>query len=336
MADLIKCPWCKFIGNSESIEEHFRNEHFLTYQEASEIAILQKPTEEGICYKCGSPKSPLTFLIPDYYIPCWDCLTIKERGAMRKNLLEEIEEFYNKILSDRYLQLFLIDPIYYSATISHTYDTFKSVLGKLKLPSRNNIWFLDWMIGTPKTIAKDNIEGIEIKDLGKLYKIESTKTIIKVNRYTVESPQIVKYDSIHHGRYNILNFKGDRKTKRLRIPGTDNCFKFWNNLGDFESWKSILKVLDEKGEEVNITDLSPLDFLTIKLCILRNKNFMRPIFQIIKNILSQGVSVFKDNVFLKNTINFTSSKDTKKFNVNLKWFPEKIEEKENNINISIL
>lgn len=332
----IECKWCNFKGSPEEFEKHLKEEHFISYRTAAEISLLQKPGEEGICYKCGKGKNPLTFLIPDqYYIPCWKCLGSRERKAMTNSLLEEINSFYERILSDRYLQLFLIDPIYLESTIPHTYDVFKSVLSKKDLPSRNNIWFLDWIPGVSKSICLGNLQGINIKDLGELYNITSTKEKISVNKFSIAPPQVVKYDGIHHGRYNILNMNGDRKTKRLRIPGTDKCYKFWNNPED--SWKSILKVVKDGKEENAFDSLKPLDFLTLKLCLMRNKNYMRSIFQIISYILSQGVGVLKDEVFLKNTIDICSMDEKRKYTLNLSWTPKKnTEKKENTINISIL
>lgn len=335
----LKCPWCKFEGTWEDFEPHLENQHFISYRTACEISTLQHPGEDGICYKCGKTKTPLTFLIPNhYYVPCWDCLGPRERKAMIKSLLEEIEEFYDKILSDRYLQLFLIDPIYYEATLPHSYDTFKAVLGKKELPSRNNIWFIDWMRGTPKIIGMENLEGILVKDLGELYKITSTSSEIKVNKWTLPSPQIVKYDGIHHGRYNILNPAGDRRTKRLRIPGTDTCYKFWNNDEPYSGWKSILRIFKGENRDNNVlSQLKPLDLLTIKLVLLRNKNFMRHVFGIIKNILGAGVGIFRDSVFLGNTIDIYSKDEKRKYTLNLSWVPKELPTTEpNTINLSIL
>lgn len=336
----LKCPWCKWEGGWKDLENHLHSQHFLSYRVGCEISTLQRPGEDGVCYKCGSAKTPLTFLIPSYYyVPCWGCLNARERKAMIKSLLEEIDEFYDRILNDRYLQLFLIDPVYYEATIPHTYDTFKAVLGKKDLPSRNNIWFLDWMRGIPKIISGENLDGILVKDLGELYKITSTPTEIRVNKWVITTPQIVNYDSIHHGRYNILNLTGDRRTKRLRIPGTDTCYKFWNNDGEFPQWKSILRVFKGENRENNVLhQMKPLDLLTLKLVLLRNKNFMRHVFGIIRNILSQGVGVFRDSVFLGNTIDIYSKDEKRKYILNLAWSPKELDQinEPNTINISIL
>lgn len=337
----LKCPWCKVEGTAEEVENHISSVHFLPYQTASEVSILQKPGDEGLCYKCRSPKTPLSFLLPDfYYIPCWGCLSIRDRKVMIKMLLEEIDEFYDKILSDKFLQLFLVDSIYYNSTIPHTFDTFKSILSKKDLPSRNSVWAIDWIPGVPKIVSRDNLEGIEIKDLGNKYSIVSTKDKISVGKFTVFAPTIVKYDSIHHGRYNILNMNGDRKTKRVRIPSTDLCYRFWNNDENFGNWKSILRVV--KGttpvEENSLSSLSPELYLTLKLAILRNKSILKSIFQIISIVLSQGVGTFRDMVFLKNTVDICSIDSRRKYTLNLVWRPEEIENmnNENTINISIL
>lgn len=341
----LKCPWCKFETTSpKELENHLKGIHYISYQTASEITTLQNPGEEGICYKCRSPKTPLTFLLPDFFhIPCWSCLSTRERKVMVKMIIEEIREFYDKILSDKFLQLFLVDPIYYNATIPHTFDTFKSILSKKELPGRNEIWAIDWLRGTPKIISRDNLEGVEIKDLGAKYAVTSTKERITTsNRYIVHAPTIIGYDQVHHGRYNILNINSDRKTKRLRIPGTDTCYRFWNNEEDTPGeWKSILRVTKgnaDNPEENWLDRLTPENYLTLKLAILRNKTFMRSIFQIISIILAQGVGIFRDKVFLGNTVDICSMDPRKKWVLNIAWRPGDIEVPVGNniINISIL
>ena len=335
MANLITCPWCKFQNSYNKFNTHLLEEHFLPYQVAVEISALEEEDPDSRCYKCGSPKTPLTFIFPNqYYIHCWDCTSNREKKMMVNSVLEEIKEYYNKVLSDRYLQLFLIDPIYFESTLPHTYDMFKMILGKKELPSRNSVWFVDWLPGFPKIISRENLGGIVIKDLGELYNITLEKEFIKVNSYMINSPQVVKYDQLHHGRYNILNPGGIRSSKRLRIPKTDTCYKFYNNPGS-DNWKSILKIVDKDGNEINPSQISPLDFLTLKLALLRNKPIMRIVFQIISTILDQGVGVFCDKVFLRNTIKIDPENRQRVFN--LSWTAGKdIDENKDQINISIL
>lgn len=337
----LKCPWCKYIGSSEGLREHLKDVHFLTYPVASEISYIT--TDEGgeYCYKCGAPKTPLTFITADSLkVPCWDCLSSKEQRGFGVSIREEIKDYYQSVLTDRYLQLFLLDPIYFDSTLPHNYQVFKGILSKLDLPNRNAIWFVDWKLGWPRIISSENIQGIEIKDLGKLYKIEEGKDFIQVNKYRISAPVPVKYDQIHHGRYNIFNPGGTRNSKRIRLLKSDQCYRLFNNEGR-ETWKSLLQITDLSGHEVEISKISPLDLLTLKLCLMRNKSIMRVIFQVLETALEQ-VTEFKDEVFLRNTITLEPkpSKDkTKVKNLHFRWTPGEDEEENENlypINISIL
>ena len=158
----------KFADNPLEFEKDIKQSKFIDYQEFCEIKMMMVPDEEGFCYRCNSPLDPLTYLEPSfYYCPCWDCSSKKktEQDALTEGIIRNIKEFYSKLIGDRYYQLFLVDDIYFKTTLPHDYDVFKKVVNSLSPPSRNDIWFLDWIPGYPKIISMENLSGIKIVDI---------------------------------------------------------------------------------------------------------------------------------------------------------------------------
>jgi len=297
--------------------------HSLRYQDYVELGMLGLGNSK-ICPNCNKKLEPLTYMITNSYkLPCWNCVG-SERIELVGSVEREIKDYYNRVLGDRYLQLFLIDPIYFESTLTHSYDGFKEILGCLSLPSRKDIWFVDWELGYPRTICKENLNGIKIVNLSRFYKIESSQNLLKVNDITVCPPEIVEYGaSKHRSRFDVLNPKSERLTKRLRLGTTNECIKFYKT-------SSIFQLNDEEGIELEPDTLNKLGLLVVKLSLLRNKTYTRKIFEIIYNCLP-SIGVFNDKVFLKNRVVCNPTKDLE---LVFTWLPEKVEE--NKINISIL
>ena len=93
-------------------EDLIKYRHFMRYLDFCEVKLLEKSDEDGFCYRCKTPLEPLTYLEPEfYYQPCWNCTGRRkvDRQVVAEGLLRSMREFYNKILGDRYLQLFLVD-----------------------------------------------------------------------------------------------------------------------------------------------------------------------------------------------------------------------------------
>lgn len=310
--------------------KEFGEDHFMGYREFCEIYLL-KPKEEEICYKCGNLRLPMTYLDREYYTtPCWDCLGNKKvtKSEATNNIIKNIKDYYNnKILGDRYYQLFVIDPIYFQATIPHEYSVFKNVVNSLNPPSRNDIWFLDWEPGFPKIISPENKDGIKIVNLSNIYNnVVYEKDKIILNDYEIIFPEVIDFDVKHHSRYNILNKNSKRKFKRLKIG--DTCIKFYNTRN--EDVKSIFKI-KKNGEDIDMSEISVSDFVVIKLVLLRNKSFVKLISNIVQEVLKIS-GKFRDSVLLKNTITISPDKDRV---FNLSWIAEDSVDS-NNINISIL
>ena len=322
----------KCLNNSEELGREIRQKHFMGYQEFSEIKLTFDADEDGYCYRCNSPLEPLTYLDPGfYYCPCWSCASKRksERAALTEGIIRNIKDFYSRLPGDRYYQLFLVDDIYFRTTFPHDYNVFKKVVNSLDPPGRNEIWFLDWIPGYPKIISMDNLEGIKIVNLTRLYNnivIEKDKTII--GDYEIRYPEFVSFDNKHHSRYSILNPNGDRKSKRLKIG--DQCIKLSNT--EFDNVKSIFK-LYKNGEEYPIRNLTYQDYVIIKLGIMRNKAFTKLIFDIVLEV-SKFVGTLRDTVFLKNTVLLDPDKGATGFN--LLWSPISEYKTNDFINISII
>lgn len=319
---MIKCPLCN--TETSDIEGHFRDSHFLSVPEYYEMG--------------ESLRSPLTYLTysDGYYIPDWSKLKRKyEKAQAIKAVQDEIKDFYSKLLGDRYFQLFIIDEIYFSSTVPHCYEEFKNVLKELPKSDRNKIWFLDWNPGYPRIISKENLNGIKVVQIDGIYSVKSDPTEITVNNYCIKLPELIPFDRAHHSRYNILNPSIDcRKTKRLRLKSREstlNTVKFFsNNEEDPTDCKSIFKVTDRMtGNIIETESISHRDFVVLKLILLRNKNFLRLVFDILEE-MAGSVGVLRDSVFLRNTITLNPDNE---LGVNISWTPKK---KRKFINISIL
>ena len=305
----------KITENIDKLEKKIKDNYFVDYRIFLEKKILSEITEDDICYRCHTELSPLTFIESDFAkLPCWECSSKKksDRQLLTEGILRNIKEYYyNKILGDRYLQLFIVDDIYFRNTLPHDYGTFKKLINSLEPPSRNDVWFLDWLPGFPKIISIDNIAGLKIVNMNEKLNIVYEKDYIKIGDYTIKFPEIISYDSKHHSRYNIFNKNGNRRAKRLKIYG-DKCIKFFNTEDD--NVKSIFKVT-KSGEDVSMKSLSREDFVLMKLCIMRHKPFLKLVFDVLQEML-KGTGVYSDSVFLKNTINIDPSKN---FNFSLVW-----------------
>lgn len=326
----------RLIEDSLLLDHSIRKNLFMHYPEYCEAKLQLTYDEDGFCYKCKKTLEPLTYCDPDfYYQPCWDCCSKRkaDREIITESLTRSIKDYYcSKILGDRYYQLFIVDEIYFNTTFPHTYSTFKKVVNSIDPPSRNEIWFLDWNPGYPKIISMENLPGIKIVNLTNLYgDPELGKTSIKVGNYEIRLPEETVFDSRHHARYSILNKSGDRRSKKIKIG--EKCYKFYNT--DDNSVKSIFKVfLADSGSEVAVRSLSKQDFVIIKLAIMRNKTFLRLVFDIILEIC-KSIGTLKDPIFLKNTVELRPKNNTQ---LNLMWTP--ISEFKDNepgvINISII
>lgn len=313
-------------------ERILKRDHFIDYREWAEIRVLEDPSKRETCYRCNKDLEPLSRLDPEFFtLPCWDCVGKKktERELVVESVVRNIRDFYlSKVLGDRYFQLFIIDPIYFSNTLPHRYPEFKRVISKLNPPSRNDIWFLDWCPGFPKIISEKNLEGLKIVNLSSHYQIEIEKRRVMIDDYEILFPEEITTGSRHRTRYGIFSKGSDnRKSKRIRLG--DRCFQLYNT--DNPNIKSFFK-LHYKGEEVGLKGLSYQDYVIIKLSLMRNRSFLKFVFDILSDLVRQ-VGIFRDAVFLKNTVLIDPKKSTK---LNLVWNPISDEIMDDFVNISMI
>lgn len=325
----------KITNSEEELTREIKEFHLMNYRDYCEIKLLYNPSKDGsdYCFRCNNFLEPLTYLEPDFaYLPCWNCAPKKktEIDFLNSGIIRNIKDFYSRLLGDRYLQLFVVDDIYFKTTFPHEYGTFRRVVNSLNPPSRNDIWFLDWIPGYPKTINLENLQGLKIVNLTKLYtKLDfSQPDKLEVGNYQIIPPEIVKFDQKRQSRYSLFT-NGDRKTKRVKVG--DICYKLYNT--DDPNVKSIFKLQYSDGSEVALRSLSYQDFVIIKLAIMRNKNFMRLIYEILYESF-KFMGYFRDTVFLKNMIYLNPKKPETKFN--LLWTPLSEYKNSEYINVSII
>lgn len=330
----MECSLCEFkTRDPVEFEKHLLEKHFLRYQDYCELELTHAKDPDSYCFKCGRYRSPLTTLMKDYYyLPCINCLRESgkkfERQEMINSILRNAKQYFDYLLGDRYLQLFLVDDIYPRSTYSHDYEEFKKVLGKLELPSRNDMWFLDWVPGYPKVISISNLPGIKIVNLSKLYNIDSKKDSIVINSYKIQFPETALYEKQHFSRYNILNTKSDRKTKRIKLG--NSCYRLYKSSGGINS---IFRVIDiNTGEPIDLGSISYQDFTILKLVLMRNKSYLKFVFSIIQELM-RSIGILSDPIFLRNTIQIDPQKDIA---LTLSWIPSEQKKDQSTINLSIL
>ena len=336
---LHRCPYCDYeFAQRSDLEGHLLEEHFLDMRSYYELDPgLSNP--DHICYKCGKNRVPLTYInnSENFYLPCGGCLGNNKYDKPQSidTVQRVLKNYYKKIEGDRYLQMFLIDDMFFENTLPHTYLGFKDVLKLIRQKQgidRNEIWFPDFKLGFPKIIGKENLEGIKIVTIKDRYNIDDKDPRgIRINDWILVGPELVPYDQKGHNRCNILNINSSRNTKRIRLKDQkDQCAKFYNNISDPDV-KSIFQLVSGvTGEVIPITDLSQGDQVVLRLILLRH----RPFFKTLRCILDEickGTGVLSDSVFLRNTITVNPDIPLK---INLGWTWEK--KKENYINISII
>ena len=332
-----KCSCCNFTSsNIDEFEKHVKENHFLSVNDLFELGEIKRNN----CYKCNKSLVPLTYIDSscDFYLPCWDCVSDKkyEKTQALNTTRSAILDFYNKIVGDRYFQMFIIDNNYYKTTRSHKFEEFKEVLKLLQKDEkkdRNKIWFIDYKEGYPNTICSENIEGLKIVTIDDRYKVISKGETLMINeKYELKFTEKVNYDQRHHSRYNILNDSSDpRKSKRLKLSTEPNkCIKFFNSPED-ERIKSLFQIQNFRtGEYIPLSSINKADFVVIKLLLLRNKTYIKLIFEVIGELL-KNIGTLRDSVFLKNTVMINPDNSPK---INFMWTPENYIE--DYINISIL
>lgn len=288
------------------------SDNFMNYFEYTEVKLLEPKTSESFCYRCSSDLKPLTYLEPDFYrLPCWDCMSknVPERRAIAESIIYNIKDFYSIILGDRFYQLFVVDDIYLKTTFPHSYSVFKKVVNTLDTPSRSDTWFLDWNPGYPKMISLENLPGIKIVNITKLHNIKQEKDSVKVDDFEIVMPETIEPDTTHKARYSVFAGKNGR-SRRIELGET--CYKLYDT--EEENTKSIFR-LKKFGEDYPVGSLSHQEFVILKLAFMRNKSLLKFLYSILFELL-KNTGVYRDSVFLKNTVTITPDNTNR---LNLVW-----------------
>lgn len=323
-----RCPYCQEILY-DNLEEHLRDVHFIDIQSYYESGneILRSSEK---CLKCGSHRTPLSTVVGanSYFLPCWRCIGEDryEKPQAIETVQKAIRDYYSLVEGDRFLQMYLSDSIFPGETLPHGYTEFKGILKKLQGLygiDRNKLWIPDFLPGYPRVLSVENIRGIKIVDIERVFKIKYQEDgSLTVNGITIQPASLIPHDQRHFSRYNILNINNPktdyRNTKRVRVG--DKALKLFNNRGT--DTKSLFQVSE--------SDLPSGLELVIKILILRNRSLFRLISSVVSELI-KSIGTFRDSVFLRNTVIINPGSSLK---VNLSWTPQ--EEKEGYINISIL
>lgn len=323
------CPYCRE-PIQDNLEEHLRDNHFIGIQSFYESGKSLFDSSKK-CLKCGSPRVPLSTVLGanNYYLPCWRCIGDDEyeKPQAIDTVRKAIKDYYSNIEGDRYLQMYLSDPMFERETLPHGFSEFKKVLKILQGHydiDRNKLWIPDFNPGYPRTICSSNTRGLKIIDIEKEFTIRETDEYLEVNGIKVQSPKVVPYDQRHFSRYNVLNVNNPntdyRNTKRIRLG--NKAIKFYNNQRN--GVKSIFSI------PKNFRTFPSGYLLVIKLLVMRDRSKFKTIESIVSNLVS-SIGTFRDSVFLRNTVQVNPENPLK---VNLTWYPDEI--KEDFINISIL
>lgn len=324
-----KCPYCKQ-PIDDNLEEHLENNHYMSIQSYYESGEILLETSEK-CLKCGLPRSPLSTVLGanNYFLPCWRCIGEDkyEKPQAIETVQKAIKDYYSIVEGDRFLQMYLSDPIFEKETLPHGYTEFKNVLKILQNSfniDRNRLWLPDFNPGYPRTITTKNINGLRIVDIEKAFKVKDESEKLLVNGIEVLSADIIPYDQRHFSRYNILNINNPdtdyRNTKRIRLG--DKAVRFYNNQ------RSGMKSIFSLSQDITTIDAGTL--LAIKLLVLRNRTRFKLISSIVSELI-KSIGVLNDSVFLRNTIQINPDNPLK---VSLSWYP--LKKLDNYINISIL
>lgn len=315
-----------------NLEDEIKSKYFLDYFDYSEVRLLENDNKE--CHRCGKKLEALTPLNNNFYtLPCWDCSDEINNDVLTEGLLKGIDKFYNEILGDRYYQMFFVDDTYIHSTFPHTYETFKRSVLSLSPPSRKDIWFLDFLPGYPHIISPQNIDGLKIVNITRLYGepiLEKDKII--VGDYKIYPPDLIDYRGKQFTRYSIYKSKDNsRKRKRLKVNSIYAARLYETPDPEVLSFFRVFK----NDKPVDVKTISHQDFVVIKLAIMRNKDFMRLLFDAILETL-KITEILKDTVFIKNTVKLTTDRKKSKNIFNLLWSYNSEYKINNIINISII
>ena len=326
---MIKCPLCyKEFSEVSEFEKHLSEFHYLDMYRYYEMM----GTSESLT------RPPISYLSPssEMYLPDLSkAKSVNERTLFTNLIKSNLREYYSNIIGDRFFQLFIIDDIYFNSTFSHQYEEFKEVLKILQKRDnrdRGDSWFLDWHLGYPRIVSKENLDGIKTVNVDSLYKVSYGDDTITVNNYIIKMPELLNMNYTNYPKYNLFSKSKGRNKKRIKLDGKKRpnpYLKFYSHKDN--SAQSIFSVVDRiSGDELNTSNIPKLDLIVLKLILMRSRPFMKLLFEVIE-VVCESTGTLSDSVFLRNSIEIDKKKS---INTYIHWLPEDCSNDEV-INISI-
>ena len=328
---MINCPLCyKQFTDVSEFERHLKEFHYLDMYQYYE---MMKFTD-------SISRPPISYLTPstEMYLPNLSkAKSINERNLFTNLIKENLREYYSNIIGDRFFQLFIIDDVYFNNTLSHQYEEFKDIIRVIQKRDdrdRSEAWFLDWILGYPRIISNENIDGIKTVRVDQLYSVDTSQPDkIIVNNYIINLPELLNMNYTNYPKYNIFSNSKGRNTRRLKLDPKKRpspYLKFYPHKGS--EVQSILQITDSRtGEPVDMDRVPKLDLIVLKLLTMRSRSYMKLLCEVLE-VVCDSVNLITDGVFLRNSVEIDPKKNHK---VNLSWLPSECSMDEEFINISI-
>lgn len=336
---MIRCEFCGWESEDESLEEHIEKEHHISYQRYYE-RIISGGVEEP-CWRCGYPRYLISPHLTDY-LPCEACGQGCSRRIFeerRRDVLGIIEEYLGSLGKNRYHQYLLaysgIDWI-----LGGLLQTGLDLLGRrkkdLKLRLDKTAFpMIEFESGHPKEISERNLSHV-ILGLREDIKVSSGEGYFKATignkTFLIWLPEVIEFDTRYHSRHSILNPLSNRPSKRLKLKSQSGDYIKIYGRAD----RTILKLTTEDSEELSFSSLPKNIQNDLKLIILSWKPIRERIIEVYNEILIYCEYVY-DLVFMLSSFSIPSTKD---FRLYLTWTPSEIpgniEEKGENIKLSII
>lgn len=295
MAEQCKCYMCGADLDPIDVRKHIMFEHGIPWKNYYQMAILEKLDKNTSCWNCGSRRALLSPIFHDEFIlPCPKCGTSDE-------ILEVINKFLEKAVTDKYYQEILSTPEWIQSTLKYSIKILKQLLkGDRKDYSKKSRISIDFQPWAPHEISVRNLEGLLITRYDDVPK----STVSEDSGFTyyefilpgygpvrIKYPEITPFDFRHHSRYSIFNQKDcTRKTKKLKFSGTNDCIKFFNpKIFEF---RSILQLERPDGVKVDFEGLTDFQKKMVKLQIFRTRPLLEMVVKTFRELCHYSCEIW--------------------------------------------
>ena len=304
-----KCGLCGCSLPCNNLEEnlsiHLREKHFIGYQDYCEMILLGHPTES--CWKCGKPRYIISPWLDHFHLPC-SCQIDPEnkRGLqeIQKGIISVIQEYQGNLGRNKFYQyLVSLSPEDRQNLYPKNFKEMTDVLKELKKLEKTRIdktqiFKVENILGTSPEISFRNLGNLRITPIDFQVGQDSGRFILGDTGLSIYLPELIPFDSKHHGRASILNPLATRNTKRLRIGDSKDCIKFYSTPNP--SVRSILALKDDSGKTLSLGDLDSETQWKVRFGIIRTKELLTLILDIYNEIF-KFLGGIEDSVFLLNS-----------------------------------